>query len=363
MNITSARMGNLHVVLTALFYKMGVNYIIPPPVTERTYEIGFKLSPEQVCLPFKICVGSFVEAITCGADAIVMAGGNGPCRFGFYGLLQEKILRDAGYSFKMFVLDQDNILKVFRELSFILKLDALTIISAFGFAWKILKLAEANEKLAYYYRARCVNKSKVDKIENDIENILLRTRTRRQAEKLSCELKYYYSTELKPDIDPREIIRIGILGEIYMLLDPEANMNIGRRLGYLNAQVEKNIYLSDWLLKLSSLDYFSKNSYANQKKSAARYIISDIGGKGIQTVASAIGYARRGFDGLIHITPFSCMPELVATTILPGVCRDNSISCLYLTYDGHTSQAAFITRLEAYIDMLKMKTADKNKKI
>lgn len=352
-------MGNLHVILTALFNKMGIDYIIPPPITERTYEIGFRLSPEQVCLPFKICVGSFVEAIEKGADAIVMAGGNGPCRFGFYGMLQEKILCQAGYRFKMFILDQDNILKVLSELSVIAGLSKLKIISAFGFAWKILKLSEENEKLSYYYRAHCSDKDTVDKIEKEIETLLLKTDTPLQADKLKKDLRFYYSSSLKTDIDRREIIKIGVLGEIYMMLDPEANMDIARRLGRMNVWVDKAIYLSSWLLKLTSLDYFSKTSYANQKKKAARYLAGDIGGKGVQTIASAIDYAGRRFDGLVHITPFSCMPELVATTIMPAVCRDKDIACLYLSYDGHTSRTAFITRLEAYVDMLKMKRAER----
>lgn len=356
MNITAARMGNLHVILTALFGKIGINYIAPPPVTARTYDIGFKLSPEQVCLPFKICIGSFVEAIEKGADTIVMAGGNGPCRFGLYGMLQEKILNDAGYRFKMMVLDQDTVLKSLRELAAVAGLSLFQILPAFRFAWKILKLSETNEKLAHYYRAHCSDKADVDRIEGAVESLLLKTSTHRQADKLSRELKHYYRAELKTDVDRRDVIKIGILGEIYMMLDPEANMNINRRLGYLNVWVDKTVYLSAWLLKLTSLDYFSKNSYANQKKTAGNYITSDIGGKGVQTIASAINYAKDRFDGLIHLTPFSCMPELVATTILPKVCADKGIECLYLTYDGHTSEAALVTRLEAFVDMLRMRS-------
>lgn len=355
MNITTARMGNLHVVLTALFRKIGIRYAAPPPVTARTYEIGFRLSPEQVCLPFKICLGSFVEAIEKGADTIVMAGGNGPCRFGLYGMLHEKILRDAGYRFKMIVLDQDNVAKSLRELAKVAGTSLLSILPAFRFAWKILKLSEASEKLAGYYRAHCSDKAAVDRVENAIESLLISTATHRQADNLARDLEHYYSSELKTDIDAREVIRIGVLGEIYMMLDPEANMNVIRRLGYLNAWADKTVYLSAWLLKLTSLDFFSESSYANQKKTAKRYITSDIGGKGVQTIASAINYAKANFDGLVHLTPFSCMPELVATTILPKVCADGGIDCLYLTYDGHTAEAALVTRLEAFVDMLRMR--------
>jgi len=354
MNITSACMGNLNLALTALFKKMGLSYVSPPPVSERTYEIGFALSPEQVCLPFKVCMGNYVEAIENGADTIVMAGGNGPCRFGLYGVLQEKLLFEAGYRVNMMILDQDNVFKVFTELAAMAKISYAGIISSFLFAWKVLRLSEKNGKLARFYRAHTSGKKAVDKIENEIDGLLFKVETNRQIEKLQRELAYYYSSNIKADIDKRDVLKIGLLGEIYMLLDSSANMNIERRLGYLNVWTDRTIYLSSWLLKLSFLDFFSKNSYRAQKRVALSYISSDVGGKGVQSIASAITFARSGYDGLIHITPLSCMPELVASSILPKVCEDYRMPCLYLTFDGHTAAAAFVTRLEAYVDMLKM---------
>ncbi len=349
-------MGNLHIALSALFKKLGLAYIAPPPITDRTYEIGFRLSPEQVCLPFKICVGNFVEAIEKGADTIVMAGGNGPCRFGFYGVLQEKILRDAGYTAKMMVLNQDNIPEVFSELKRITGFRTrLSLLPSFYFAWKILKLSERNDKMACYYRAHSTEKSRVEAIYMQIRERVLEIDSFSVAKKFYDEIEKIYKREIKTDIPAAEVLKIGLLGEIYLVLDEKANMNVERLLGNQNVWVERTIHLSEWILKLISLDFFSKKSHRAMKRLARPYLASDVGGKGIQTIASAIMYAREKFDGLVHITPFSCMPETVATTILPRVCDDHGISCLCLTFDEHTSQAAVVTRLEAFADMLRMK--------
>ena len=62
-------------------------------------------SPEFACLPLKINIGNFIEALEKGADTIIMAGGVGPCRFGYYGEVQREILKDLGFDFEMIILE------------------------------------------------------------------------------------------------------------------------------------------------------------------------------------------------------------------------------------------------------------------
>ena len=52
-----------------------------------------------MCTPFKHILGDFAEALDLGADILIQFGG--PCRLGYYGELQESILRDMGYEFIM----------------------------------------------------------------------------------------------------------------------------------------------------------------------------------------------------------------------------------------------------------------------
>ena len=71
-------------------------------------------------------------------------------------------------------------------------------------------------------------------------------------------------------------------------------------------------------------------------------------------------FAKKGYDGVIHIRPFSCMPELVAQKILTKVEKDYNIPILTLSVDEHSSEVGFDTRLEAFMDMLVRK---KNKRL
>lgn len=62
--------------------------------------------------------------------------------------------------------------------------------------------------------------------------------------------------------------------------------------------------------------------------------------------------ARRGFDGMVQVAPFSCIPEIVAKGILPRVSRDFGLPLLTLFIDEQTGDAGIRTRLEAFVDML-----------
>ena len=62
-------------------------------------ELGSRNSNDSVCAPFKHILGDYLEALELGADVLVQFAG--PCRLGYYGELQESILRDMGYEFEM----------------------------------------------------------------------------------------------------------------------------------------------------------------------------------------------------------------------------------------------------------------------
>ena len=79
-------------VLNAEFLDMG-------EPTRRTLELGSQQSNDYVCAPFKHIMGAYIEALDAGADVLLQF--TGPCRLGYYGELQESILRDMGYEFSM----------------------------------------------------------------------------------------------------------------------------------------------------------------------------------------------------------------------------------------------------------------------
>jgi predicted nucleotide-binding protein (sugar kinase/HSP70/actin superfamily) len=149
--------------------------------------------------------------------------------------------------------------------------------------------------------------------------------------------------------------RIGIVGEVFMVLEPFANCEIEKRLGEMGVIVHRSIYLSDWVVEHVVKDVFrilrkSKLPYELAKP----YLCHFVGGHGVETIASTVDYAGQGLDGVIQVAPFTCMPEIIAQDLLPTVSRDLGIPVMTLVLDEHSSGTGVLTRLEAFVDLVKM---------
>jgi len=93
----------------------------------------------------------------------------------------------------------------------------------------------------------------------------------------------------------------------------------------------------------------------NVKKTATPYFKEMCGGHGRESVGNAILFAKSGFDGVIQLSPFTCIPEIVAKSILPKVCREHGIGFLTISLDEQTGKEGIRTRLEAFVDLLMAK--------
>ena len=98
MRVGLPHMGNIYIPLKALFQRLNVDYVIPPAYNQQTMSLGVRYSPEGLCIPFKLTLGNLIEAAELGADTLLMAGGYGVCRLGYYAKVQEQILHDLGYN-------------------------------------------------------------------------------------------------------------------------------------------------------------------------------------------------------------------------------------------------------------------------
>ena len=92
MRVTVPHMGNLHIPVKAIFQKLDVDLVMPPVNNQRTLSLGSRYSPEGLCIPFKMTLGNFIEAAELGANTLLMPGGYGICRLGYYNKIQQQIL-------------------------------------------------------------------------------------------------------------------------------------------------------------------------------------------------------------------------------------------------------------------------------
>ncbi len=356
MKVTFPHMGYMYVCLKALLRYLDIDVVVPPMSSKRTMTLGTQHSPEFACLPLKINMGNFIEAYEQGADTILMAGGVGPCRFGYYAQVQREILQDLGYNMNMIILEPPQ--KHISEL--IVKIREVTgerswldIIRAIRFAWFKARAVDEIERLVHRIRPREIEPGRADEILKKAIGWIDVAEDKKQ---LDDAVKKARCSLIRIPVDNTRVpVRIGIVGEIYVMLEPFANQEIEKRLGELGVEVERSIYLSEWINDHLFMGLLRMKGSKAARELAPPYINHFVGGHGQETIGSAVMFAREKYDGVIQVQPFTCMPEIVAESILPVVSRDYGLPTFYLILDEHSGDAGVITRLEAFVDLLQRK--------
>ena len=95
---------------------------------------------------------------------------------------------------------------------------------------------------------------------------------------------------------------------------------------------------------------------------AKPYLMRDIGGDTLEAVSDVAYADERGIDGIIHVSPFTCMPEIMSQNIFPKMRENCEIPILSLIMDEQTGKAGYITRLEAFVDLMRRKQRRKIQK-
>lgn len=351
MIVAFPHMGDMNIVLNALFTGLGCEVKLPPSITKKTLELGVRHSPEAVCLPFKMTLGNMIEALEQGADTIVTCGGVGPCRLGYYAEVQKSILQGLGYKFELLAIEPNigDILRAVRRVSSGQSLQ--TIYSAFRLAIEKMNALDDIQRNVLKLRPR-------EKIPGQSDAVWQQALSEFDAAKGLAAVRAVWQNAQK-ELDTIELssgqplLRVGIVGEIYVMLEPYVNLDLYRRLGRMGVEVHQTMQLSDYV----NGHLFRKSEYLKKFKQLAGlaepYLGHYVGGHGLKSIAHTVNMGTENFDGIIHVFPFSCMPEVIAINILPKVSNDVKIPVLSLAYDEQSGDAGVTTRLEAFIDLLK----------
>ncbi|SHM50485.1 Predicted nucleotide-binding protein, sugar kinase/HSP70/actin superfamily [Caldanaerovirga acetigignens] len=354
MKVTFPHMGNLYVPLRTFFENLGAEVVVPPFSSKRTLEIGCRYSPEFACLPLKVTLGNFIEALEMGADTIVMAGGMGPCRFGYYAEVQREILKDLGYDFNMIVLEppQGHFWDFIKKFKYITNKKSFKEIYLAGkLAWEKIIILDKLEKMVNHIRAVELEKGKTDKAYKKALNLISNARDEQELAFARQQIAKEISSIKKAK--ERNLLKVGLVGEIYTLLEPFVNFNIEKQLCELGVLVERSIYISQWVRENLLPSFMKSKEPEILAKLAEPYIPCFVGGHGRESVAQIVSYAKQGFDGVIHLLPLTCMPEIVAKSVLPMVSKIHSIPVMTLVLDEHSAEAGLRTRLEAFVDLIR----------
>lgn len=354
MKITFPHMGNTYITGKVLLDELGVEYVVPPFNNKKALEIGTKYSPEMACLPLKINLGNYIQAYEQGADTVLITGGCGPCRFGYYCEIEREILKDIGYEMDVIALEMPDqgIGELVRRVKKIAGgFNVFRITKTLKNVAQISVMVDELEKLTYKVRPREIKKGTTDRIYKNFQNQVLKVKGASQIKQLIKDTREKLeNVEIDRNYVP---MKIGIVGEIYTTIDSYTSFNIDAKLGNMGIEVDRAVTISEWVV-----DHIIKTALHLPRDTryidaAKPYLGTMIGGHAQETIGNTILYAKEGYDGVLQIYPLTCMPEIVAQSILPAIERDYNIPILTLIIDELTGEAGYMTRLEAFIDLLK----------
>jgi len=343
--ITFANFGNYTEIFKALFEELGIEVLPPEKTNPKAISEGAKIAPEMYCLPLKVSLGNYLSAIKKGANTIFMAtASEGSCRLRYYGVIQEKVLKEAGYNVNFIIPDQ-KIGDIYSKIKEISDASIFQISKVFYYFWRKLSLIETLERKAQYLRPREIEKGTTDQLLIKSISEISNLEDEKAFPKLKKEiLEKFSQIKIK---EKKDLSKIGLIGEIYTVCDSNVNFEVERKLGEAGIEVHRQMNLSYHLKK----KIFFKDFFIQKK--IKPYLGSTVGGHGRDAIYEMLHYIKEDFDGVIHLLPAFCMPEISVRPILKKIHQESEIPFLSLSLDEQVAEAGINTRLEAFIDVVK----------
>ena len=339
--------GNYSLALAASVECLRVTPWTCSSTTPEILRLGVEASPEFSCLSFKASTGHFIKAAQEGVEYGVMVNSLGTCRLRYYRELQQKILKDRGLKLFIWGLGYDGfkppLIRHFDP-------DVVPFLQCCARARLKVLTVDALETQAWRSRAIERHRGDTTRVMDACLADLGRSRTVAEIRELRKGLGGRFAAI--PADAFRRPLKVGLVGEATLLRNKFLNHNLEETLGGLGVEVRNFFLLGEELRNIFHLGFWGQHSRRAIRKLAQSYLRSAVGGHALDSVANTIRCARQGFDGVIHISPTGCMPEISIRPILHKVSQDLNMPVLECSFDEHTSHVGVVTRLEAFADIL-----------
>jgi predicted nucleotide-binding protein (sugar kinase/HSP70/actin superfamily) len=366
----------------SVFRWLGIDAYPTPPSNSRTLELGAKFTAGDECYPAKVTVGDFLRIVEePGFDAqrtvFFMATADGPCRFGQYAPFLRKLLDEAGYrDVQVFSPHSKNGYEDIGDVSG-------PFLRA---SWRALVAADLLRKALLKTRPYEVTPGDADRafdesladICHTIENSCADTQC--QLEQMVDSMKRarerFRRVSARYD---RDLPLIGVVGEIFCRLNNFSNDDLVRKLegyeaeawisdimewiAYTNAEVVRRLKLTGrkWTLEMGKTLLRDRVQMADEHALAVPFHEDSIGyeeppieevlrlagpylpasgvmGEMVLSVGKAAYLAKHGADGIIDISPFTCMNGIVSEAVYPKLSKDyGGIPIRNFYFDGTQS--------------------------
>jgi len=342
-------LGNYTVALAAMVEGMGAEPWWSTYTSDHAMALGIAAAPEAVCLPFKAHLGHFLEADNAGVENALMVNSVGACRLNYYRGMLEDTLRDMGRKIRVFGLGFDGFKPpVFRYFD----PPIIPLLRAVSLGIEKIRTIDTIELQSVYTRAREINTGETSLLMERCLRELSEIKTKKEALLFHKDVPKRFAV-IAVD-KKRAPLRIGLIGEVSLLRDRQLNQNLEQILGHQGVEIKNFFLLGGEIGNNFGISMGYKKHTAKQLAMIARpYLGCEVGGHARDSVAHTITCAKTGFDAMVHVCPTGCMPEVSIRPILQKVSQDLDIPVLEMSFDEHTCSLGVMTRVEAFLDILK----------
>lgn len=392
-------------LMAAAFQSIGIHAKPSPPSDARTLELGSKYLNGDECLPERITLGNFLKIIedpgfVPDETAFLLPTSGGPCRFGQYQSLLKKVLRDKGYHETLVVAPTSSDgYEGFGE-------SARDFIRT---SWHSVLASDILRKMQLKFRPYVANKELANEIFHhsldEISHILamqrLNSKKRLQLIRQALVSASQRFHRLPGNFNQTRPL-IGIVGEIFCRLNEFSNeylinkieefggeawisdiaewvwytndeqrlrlIRAGKKfsLDMLSAKIKFAIQHRDekYLLKPLRAEFegYEEPGHIHEILSYSRPYLPQEGALGemVLNVGKTIYLHHKGADGVIDISPFTCMNGIVCETIYPQVSKDfDNFPIRIFYFDG--SQFDFDRDIGIFLELAKNYMRNKRK--
>lgn len=352
----------------AAFRSIGIDAQECPDADVRAMELGARYTSGEECYPEQITLGTFLRLaeqpdFDRSRNAFFMPTAGGPCRFGQYSPFMRKVLVDAGLEDIPAIAptSEDGYRDVGGNAGELMRT-----------AWRALVASDTLRKFLHKTRAYETTAGDADQAHEDsLTDVcsVLELPGLKPAEKLSrlvgaMERSRDRFRKVPADYsEPRPLI--GVVGEIFCRLNTFSNDHLIRRIEaaggegwlsditewvwYTNFETHKRIVRKGKRYSLEMLGHFIKNKVQRKDEDTllapmrpdmegyeephevrevldyAMPYLPHYGALGemVLSVGKAVYLYRNGADGIVDISPFTCMNGITCEAVYPQVSAEH----------------------------------------
>ncbi|OEH85707.1 hypothetical protein BHU72_02625 [Desulfuribacillus stibiiarsenatis] len=305
------------------FTKLGVEVVTSSNTTKEILKEGVMNTIDEACLPLKLYMGHILELSKMKVDYIFIPR--------FISVEQYRFLCPK------FLGLPDLVKSSLREhdLPPILEPTINVRINKNDFYMEVLKLASKfNKSPITIYQAVSAAVDIHKKFKAAIHSGMDYSKALHHYSKGFPTLK---SQEKRSD----QSLSIAVIGHSYIIHDYQVSMNLIEKLEESGCTVKTTEMLTETQID-EATNHLQKDLFWSLNR---------------ELIGGAFHHLdHKNIDGLILVNAFSCGPDAITKELIERrYKRESDIPILSITVDEHTGEAGFITRLEAFIDMIKRK--------